>query len=212
MLAADLGGGRGRRWRRPERFYDLLVPLARLIVWPLANLRLVGAERVPVRGVLLAANHVSFLTRSSLRSPCMTAAAARCTSRPRRPIRSPAGWLGPAWHADDPGHPRARGAPHGRRRLRGPGCRAGGAGLPRGHDRPARSDQPSPARPGAGLVALRTSVPVLPIASRGVERRQVTVVIAPVDLSSCHGQLDRQAQLEVSTALLTSVQALRHNP
>lgn len=78
--------------------------------------------------------------------------------------------------------------------------------------------QTSPARPGAGLVALRTSVPVLPIASRGVERRrprlrrQVTVVITPVDLSSCHGRLDRQAQLEVSTALLTSVQALRHNP
>ena len=70
MLAADLGGGRGRRWRRPERFYDLLVPLARLIVWLLANLRVVGAERVPARGgVLLAANHVSFLTRSSLRSP-----------------------------------------------------------------------------------------------------------------------------------------------
>ena len=70
MLAVDLGGGRGRRWRRPERFYDLLVPLARLIVWLLANLRVVGAERVPARGgVLLAANHVSFLTRSSLRSP-----------------------------------------------------------------------------------------------------------------------------------------------
>lgn len=45
--------------------------------------------------------------------------------------------------------------------------------------------QTRPARPGAGLVALRTSVPVLPIASRGVERRrprlrrQVTVAIAP---------------------------------
>ena len=57
--------------------------------------------------------------------------------------------------------------------------------------------QTRPARPGAGLVALRTSVPVLPIASHGVERRrprlrrQVTVVIAPVDLSSCHGRLDR---------------------
>jgi 1-acyl-sn-glycerol-3-phosphate acyltransferase len=61
--------------------------------------------------------------------------------------------------------------------------------------------QTRPARPGTGLVALRTSVPVLPIASRGVERRrprlrrQVTVVIAPpVDLSFCHGRLDRQAR------------------
>jgi 1-acyl-sn-glycerol-3-phosphate acyltransferase len=51
-----------RRWRRPERFYDLLAPLARLLVWLLADLRVVGAERVPARGgVLLAANHVSLL-------------------------------------------------------------------------------------------------------------------------------------------------------
>jgi 1-acyl-sn-glycerol-3-phosphate acyltransferase len=69
-------------------------------------------------------------------------------------------------------------------------------------------------------VALRASVPVLPIASRGVERprrrrlprlrRRVTVVVGPpVDLSPWHGRLDRQAQLEASAALLASVQALR---
>jgi 1-acyl-sn-glycerol-3-phosphate acyltransferase len=56
--------------------------------------------------------------------------------------------------------------------------------------------QPSPARPGAGLVALRTSVPVLPIAARGVERRrprlrrQVTVVIAPWTCRPAMGRLD----------------------
>jgi 1-acyl-sn-glycerol-3-phosphate acyltransferase len=51
-----------RRWRRPERFYDLLAPLARLLVGLLADLRVVGAERIPARGgVLLAANHVSLL-------------------------------------------------------------------------------------------------------------------------------------------------------
>jgi 1-acyl-sn-glycerol-3-phosphate acyltransferase len=83
--------------------------------------------------------------------------------------------------------------------------------------------QTRPARPGAGLVAVRSSVPVLPIASRSVERhrrrhlprlhRRVTVVIgAPVDLSCWRGRLDRQAQLDTSAALLASVQALRHNP
>jgi 1-acyl-sn-glycerol-3-phosphate acyltransferase len=51
-----------RRWRRPERFYDLLAPLARLLVGLLADLRVVGAERIPARGgILLAANHASFL-------------------------------------------------------------------------------------------------------------------------------------------------------
>jgi 1-acyl-sn-glycerol-3-phosphate acyltransferase len=66
-------------------------------------------------------------------------------------------------------------------------------------------------------------VPVLPIASCGVERhrrrrlprlrRRVTVLIGPpVDLSPWQGRLDRQAQLEASAALLASVQALRHHP
>jgi 1-acyl-sn-glycerol-3-phosphate acyltransferase len=83
--------------------------------------------------------------------------------------------------------------------------------------------QTRPARPGAGLVALRASVPVLPIASRGLERhrrrrlprlrRRVTVVIGPpVDLSPWQGRLDRQAQLQASAAMLASVQALRHHP
>ena len=72
-------------------------------------------------------------------------------------------------------------------------------------------------------MALRARVPVLPIASQGVERRRrrrlprlrprVTVVVgAPVDLSSWRGRLDRQAQLEASAALLATVQALRPNP
>jgi 1-acyl-sn-glycerol-3-phosphate acyltransferase len=78
--------------------------------------------------------------------------------------------------------------------------------------------QTRPARPGAGLVALRISVPVLPIASRGVKRRrprlrpQVTVVIAlrgPVVLPWPAGPT---SPLDVSTALLTSVQTLHHNP
>jgi hypothetical protein len=69
---------------------------------------------------------------------------------------------------------------------------------------------------------LRASVPVLPIASQGVERRRrrhlpplrrrVTVVVGPPVELSWHGRLDRQAQLEANADLLASVQALRSNP
>jgi 1-acyl-sn-glycerol-3-phosphate acyltransferase len=73
------------RWRRPERLYDLLAPLARLLVWLLADLRVVGAERVPARGgVLLAANHVSFL------DPVVLAAALYACSRRKVRFLAPA--------------------------------------------------------------------------------------------------------------------------
>ena len=209
-----------RRWRRPERFYDLLAPLARLLVGLLADLRVVGAERVPAHGgVLLAANHVSFL------DPLVLALALYDCGR--RKLR----FLALAELFDQPllgwvlrgtrMIPVARG--RGAARLADDACAALDAGqavlvYPEGTIVPP--GQRRPARPGAGLVALRASVPVLPIASRGVERprrrrlprlrRRVTVVVGPpVDLSPWHGRLDRQAQLEASAALLASVQALR---
>jgi 1-acyl-sn-glycerol-3-phosphate acyltransferase len=56
------------RWQRhvaggdPSASTTCWRPLARLLVGLLADLRAVGAERVPARGgVLLAANHVSLL-------------------------------------------------------------------------------------------------------------------------------------------------------
>ena len=209
-----------RRWRRPERFYDLLAPLARLLVGLLADLRVVGAERVPAHGgVLLAANHVSFL------DPLVLALALYDCGR--RKLR----FLALAELFDQPllgwvlrgtrMIPVARG--RGAARMADDACAALDAGqavlvYPEGTIVPP--GQRRPARPGAGLVALRASVPVLPIASRGVERprrrrlprlrRRVTVVVGPpVDLSPWHGRLDRQAQLEASAALLASVQALR---
>jgi 1-acyl-sn-glycerol-3-phosphate acyltransferase len=211
------------RWRRPERFYDLLAPLARLIVGLLADLRVVGAERIPAHGgVLLAANHVSFL------DPLVLAVALYDCGR--RKVRFLAfadlfdhplvGWVLRGTRMI----PVARG--RGVARMAEDACAALEAGqavlvYPEGTIVPP--GQTRPARPGAGLVALRASVPVLPIASQGVERqrrprlprprRRVTVVVGPpVDLSSWHGRLDRQAQLEASAALLASVQALRHSP
>jgi 1-acyl-sn-glycerol-3-phosphate acyltransferase len=210
------------RWQRPERVYDLLAPLARLLVWLLADLRVVGAERIPARGgVLLAANHVSFL------DPLVLAVAVY--DRGRRKVRFLAladlfdhplvGWLLRATRMI----PVARG--RGVSRMAEDACAALEAGqavlvYPEGTIVPPGESRP--ARPGAGLVALRASVPVLPIASQGAERsrrrlprlrRRVTVVIGPpVDLSSWQGRLDRQASLEASTALLASVQALRHSP
>jgi 1-acyl-sn-glycerol-3-phosphate acyltransferase len=211
-----------RRWRRPERVYDLLAPLARLLVWLLADLRVVGAERIPTHGgVLLAANHVSFL------DPLVLALALYDCGR--RKVRFLAladlfdqpllGWLLRATQMI----PVARG--RGAARMADDACAALDAGqavlvYPEGTIVPP--GQTRPARPGAGLVALRASVPVLPVASCGAERhrrrlprlrRRVTVVIGPpVDLSPWRGRLDRQAQLEASAALLASMQALRHNP
>jgi 1-acyl-sn-glycerol-3-phosphate acyltransferase len=209
-----------RRWRRPERFYDLLAPPARLVVWLLADLRVVGAERVPARGgVLLAANHVSFL------DPLVLALALYDCGRRRVRFLALAdlfhkpllGWLLRGTRMI----PVARG--RGVARMADDACAALDAGqavlvYPEGTIVPPA--QTRPGRPGAGLVALRASVPVLPIASRGVERhrrrrlpplrQRVTVVIGPaVDLSAWRGRLDRQAQLEASAALLASVQALR---
>jgi 1-acyl-sn-glycerol-3-phosphate acyltransferase len=211
-----------RHWQRPERLYDLLAPLARLVVWLLADLRVAGAERVPARGgVLLAANHVSFL------DPIVLAVALYDCSRRR--VR----FLALADLFDRPVVglvlrgtrmiPVAR--RRGPERMADDACAALDAGqavlvYPEGTIVPP--GQSRPARPGAGLLALRASVPVLPIASYGVERlphrwlrlrRRVTVAIGPaVDLTPWEGRLDRQAQLETSAAILASVQALRQVP
>jgi 1-acyl-sn-glycerol-3-phosphate acyltransferase len=155
--------------------HQLLAPLARLIVWLLADLRVVGAERVPARGgVLLAANHVSFL------DPVVLAVALYACGR--RKVRFLAladlfdhplvGWVLRGTRMI----PVARG--RGAARMADDACAALDAGqavlvYPEGTIVPP--GQTRPARPGAGLVALRASVPVLPIASRGLERHQSAI-------------------------------------
>ena len=147
------------RWRRPERFYDLLAPLARLLVGLLADLRVVGAERVPTHGgVLVAANHVSFL------DPLVLAVALYDCGR--RKVRFVA-------LAELFNHPLVGWVLRGTRMIpvaRGRGVKrmaedayaaleAGQAVLvyPEGTIVPPGESRP--ARPGAGLVALRVSVP-----------------------------------------------------
>jgi 1-acyl-sn-glycerol-3-phosphate acyltransferase len=129
-------------------------------------------ERIPERGgALLAANHVSFL------DPVVLAVALYdCGLRKVRFVAL----------ADLFDHPLVGWVLHGTRMIpvaRGRGvermaeeaCAALEAGqavlvYPEGTIVPP--GQTRPARPGTGLVALRTSVPVLPIASHGVERRR----------------------------------------
>jgi hypothetical protein len=75
--------------------HQLLAPLARLLVWLLADLRVVGAERVPARGgVLLAANHVSLLDPVVLAVALLTAAAARCALSPSPTCSTIRWWAG----------------------------------------------------------------------------------------------------------------------
>jgi 1-acyl-sn-glycerol-3-phosphate acyltransferase len=209
----------GERWRHREYFWPVVAPVIRLAVCVLLDLRVVGGERIPARGpVLLAANHVSFL------DPVVVAVALdRCGRRSRfvalaelfqRPLL---GWvlrhgrMIPAVR----GEPPERMAEHA-----GAALAAGEAVLvyPKGTIVPP--GQIRPARPGAGLLALRTGVAVLPVASSGAERRpgrrllwcrrRVSVVIGPpVDLRPWRGRLDRQAQLEASATLLAAIRSLR---
>jgi 1-acyl-sn-glycerol-3-phosphate acyltransferase len=209
----------GERWQQREYFWPVVAPVVRLAARVLLDLRVVGAEHVPARGpVLLAANHVSFL------DPVVLAVALdRCGRRLRfvalaelfqRPLL---GWV--------LRHGRTIPAIRGERPERmadraGAALEAGEAVLVYPEGTIVPPGQTRPARPGAGLLALRAGVAVLPVASSGAERRprrhpwwlrgRVTVVIGPpVDLRPWRGRLDRQAQLEASAALLAAIRSLR---
>jgi 1-acyl-sn-glycerol-3-phosphate acyltransferase len=209
----------GGRWRRREYFWPVVAPVIRLAARVLLDLRVVGGGRVPARGpVLLAANHVSFL------DPIVLAVALdRCGRRLRfvalaelfrRPLL---GWVLRQGRMI----PASRGeAPERMADRAGVALAAGEAVLVYPEGTIVPPGQLRPARPGAGLLALRAGVVVLPVASRGAERRagrrlpwrrrRVSVVIGPpVDLRAWRGRLDRQAQLEASATLLAAIRSLR---
>lgn len=201
---------------RPERLYPLLMPLLSALLRIRYSVRY-GGRRLPRHGpVLIVANHVHRLD-----AVVFASAAFRCGRRPR--------FLALADLWDVPGlrwllrHGRMipvhRG--QGPQRMARDGTAALDAGeavlvYPEGHL--PRPDAEAPAQPGAGLLALSTDAPVVPMAMWGLGpartpgrrlRPSIGVVIgAPCDLSAWAGRVDRVAAQEVAVALLSAVRTL----
>ena len=203
-------------WNRPEPLRRLVAPAIDLVARVLLDLRIVHSERLPrTGGVLIVANHVSFLD-----PPALYVVGHRLGRRVRFVALSDLlnvpglGWL----------------LRRGRTITVTRG--AGASGLVEQGSAAIEAGQavliypegtiPAPGlvatgRPGAGLLALRTGAPVVPVASSGLERwrpkvrlrRPAAVVIGePVDLSQWAGREDRRAAVEVSAALLEAVRSL----
>jgi 1-acyl-sn-glycerol-3-phosphate acyltransferase len=203
-------------WNRPEPLRRLVAPAIDLVARMLLDLRIVHSERLPrTGGVLIVANHVSFLD-----PPALYVVGHRLGRRVRFVALSDLlnvpglGWL----------------LRRGRTITVTRG--AGASGLVEQGSAAIRAGQavliypegtiPAPGlvttgRPGAGLLALRAGAPVVPVASSGLERwrpkyrlrRPAAVVIGePVNLSKWAGREDRSAAIEVSAALLEAVRSL----
>ena len=203
-------------WRRPEPLRRVVAPAIDLVARLVLDLRIVHPERLPLTGgVLVAANHVSFLD-----PPALYVVGHRLGRRIRFVALSDLmsvpglGWL----------------LRRGRTITvtRGAGAQSlleqGRAALRAGQSIVIYPEGTIPApgelatgRPGAGLLALCGEAPVIPVASSGLERWRpkwmlrrpaVVVVGEPLDLSRWHGREDRRATLEASTALLEAVRSL----
>lgn len=201
-------------WGRPEPLYPLVLPVIDLLVRALFRVEVHGADNLPRRGpLLLAANHVSYLDPGVL---------ATVGYRAGRRIRFLAlsdlfakpglGWLLRAGRMI-PVH-RGRGAEPMLRDARA-ALEAGEAVLiyPEG-------TIPAPgvtveAQGGAGLLALGSSAPVVPVGSWGLERgrsrmppvrrRAVVVFGEPLDLAHLRVGPERAAGREAASALLEAV-------
>ena len=203
-------------WRRSEPLRRVVAPAIDLVARLVLDLRIIHPERLPrTGGVLIAANHVSFLD-----PPALYVVGHRLGRRIRFVALSDLmsvpglGWL----------------LRRGRTITvtRGAGSQGlleqGRAALRAGQSIVIYPEGTIPApgtlatgRPGAGLLALCSQSPVIPVASSGLERRRpkwmlrrpaVVVIGEPIDFSRWGGRDDRRAAIEASTALLEAVRAL----
>src|SRR5918992_4493521 len=195
------------RWGRPELLYPLVLPVIDLVVRALFRVEVHGIAHLPRRGpVVLAANHVSYL------DPCVLA----CVSyRAGRRIR----FLALSDLFSKPGLGRLLRAGRMIPVHRGQGAEpmlqdaraalaAGEAVLVYPEGTIPAPGQRVEAQRGAGLLALATSAPVVPVGSWGLERRgrkrpplrrRAAVVFgAPLDLSRPGDQASRRAQQEAA--------------
>jgi 1-acyl-sn-glycerol-3-phosphate acyltransferase len=203
-------------WAKREPLYPVIAPVIALIARLVLDLRIQNGERLPRTGpVLIVANHVSWLD-----PPALFVVAYRLGRRLRFVALSSlfevpvVGWLLRAGRMIAV----TRGAGVGALVREASRALAAGQAVlvyPEGTI-PAHGSRAA-GRPGAGLVALSTDAPVLPVASAGLERgrprwrlRRPAVVMfgKPIDLSDWKGRADRRAQLEVSEAMLEAVRVL----
>lgn len=161
-----------RRWRPGYGVvWRVVVPL--LMAWRRLryDVHVTGRERIPERGpALVVANHVSF------RDPLVVVTVAWQGGRRLRALvveeafRYPVtGWV-LRWSGMIPVPPRT-----GRRRsltAATEALRAGEAVLVYPEGTIPRPGRAAPAQPGVGHLALATGAPVIPVATRGLERRR----------------------------------------
>lgn len=210
---SGVDGAQGR-WGDREPLYHAIMRLLDRGVRAWLDLRVAGADHIPRDGpVLLAANHVSFLDPVVLATVCYRQGRKvrflTLSDLFQRPV---VGWALRAGRMI----PVVRGG--GPERMVHAACDALDAGqavlvYPEGRITPGRR---VPAQPGAGLLALRTTSPVVPLCSYGLasppgrripplRQRAAVTVGPPVDLSAWRGRRDREAQLAAAEAMLDAV-------
>ncbi len=209
--------GTGRPWAvaRREPVWWLSVRVLDAVVRMLVDVRVVGAERIPGSGpALLAANHVSHLDPVVLLVMAHRAGRKLRFLAVREAFDKPvAGWFFRAGrHIPVGSGANGLAAVRLAREALAAGELVGV--YPEGTI--PRDAEIAAAKAGAGLLATTSGVPVLPVATRGLERgaarwrrrRAIVVVGDPVDLDGLSHERGRARYDEASTRILGAVRAL----